>query len=457
MNALEKDKREPIMPFLILKYPKCQVDLALILALWIELTREWRPDFAGNPFDLPMPRYNAKVTLEARLEDDEEYAYSFDVICRLAGPRRDTMQAVRALFNDPNNSQWMQRVPYPNGLPRKKGTRRNVGCVELTPAAKAYWGNLLPEKREHAIAAAEKLLDADIESGETIVSVLPPVPEQEPLQPAPIAHKVVVYDRRALLQQLVHDIQYEPFIRKYRKKPLDREAIFGWDNRLKFYYWPKPTIGYATTCHEVQEMLDQAEVLANALRLGHDWDNEQQAAAIDLANNIFAWGGVPQDPDTVTADNVRRVFDDALHANANSCAPMNSGWTKVAAFATAHLESTDPTLPQVIWDSRVATAVVSRLDQLITDARGNDPSDLFPRIGTVPGRGGSRPRTHVLKNWPNGYRRWDAQVEGSALVREIRDLLNDSAANYPRMPMPDGSLGQWTTRGVEMVLFMDGY
>jgi hypothetical protein len=39
----------------------------------------------------------------------------------------------------------------------------------------------------------------------------------------------------------------------------------------------------------------------------------------------------------------------------------------------------------------------------------------------------------------------------------MRDVLNDPSRAYPKMPLPAGADGLWTTRGVEMVLFMDGY
>lgn len=135
---------------------------------------------------------------------------------------------------------------------------------------------------------------------------------------------------------------------------------------------------------------------------------------------------------------------------------MNSGWTKVAAFATAHLEGLDGGTPQVIWDSRVATSVIGRLDRILAADTQEDPRAIFPDIGTVPGQGGTRPREFAMV-WPVGYRRWATQISGSALVREIRDVLNERDNLYPHMPLSDGSTGRWTTRGVEMVLFMDGY
>jgi hypothetical protein len=82
------------------------------------------------------------------------------------------------------------------------------------------------------------------------------------------------------------------------------------------------------------------------------------------------------------------------------------------------------------------------------------PADLFPGIGTVAGQGGTRPRA-LTRRWPSSYGKWSGQVAGSALVRDIRDILN--RGDYPKMPLPDGGVGPWTTRGVEMVLFMDGY
>ena len=64
--------------------------------------------------------------------------------------------------------------------------------------------------------------------------------------------------------------------------------------------------------------------------------------------------------------------------------------TKVAAFATAGLEKIEDGRPQAIWDSRVATAVICRLERVVP--ANVDIAQLFPGVGTVPGRGGTRPR-----------------------------------------------------------------
>ena len=171
-------------------------------------------------------------------------------------------------------------------------------------------------------------------------------------------------------------------------------------------------------------------------------------------------GGVPQP--IPTPDVVQFVFENALAARVvHPDAPMNSGWTKVASFATTHLEDQPGRHPQTIWDSRVATSLTWRLDRLLDEAGINEPSRFFPNIGTVAGRGGTRPRELRLR-WPVGYGRWSYQFSGSALVEEMRDVLNhgsrpETGEPYPEIPLPDGSTDRWTVRGVESVLFGDGY
>ena len=160
---------------------------------------------------------------------------------------------------------------------------------------------------------------------------------------------------------------------------------------------------------------------------------------------------MPQDPDTVTPSSIQAVYEAALRDDANARANMNSGWTKVAAFATAGFEEIEDGRPQAIWDSRVATAVLSRLESVVP--AHVDIAELFPGVGTVPGRGGTRPREQ-LRKWPSGYGSWRGQVAGSRVVRDIRDILNEEGYGLPQL---EGGPTKWTTRNVEMVLFMDGY
>lgn len=256
----------------------------------------------------------------------------------------------------------------------------------------------------------------------------------------------------ACVKSLVRGIQEEPYQPVYRKKRFGA-PVCGWDARLEAYFWPRPLFDYSHTCLAMQTIMAKAGALAESLVDKGEWSEAEGIMAVELANAIFTWGDVPQKPATVTPSSVKSVFQAALANNAKARSYMNSGWTKVAAFATAHLEQDLQRHPQAIWDSRVATAIISRLDAQL---EGEDvPVTLFPGVGTVPGRGGTRPRK-LAKRWPSGYRTWSGQIAGSALVRQIRDILNRDNG-YPKMPLPEGGVGPWTTRGVEMVLFMDGY
>lgn len=416
-------------------------DLLSILALWHELVGEWRPQ--QDPMRATIPRGPAKDKLATYLRSGER-ACRFDVILRLASGRVDTMHATAPFFCRGENGRWFAQVRE-----QASDSRRVIECVRLTEAAIAAW-DASAEAREQAIAGARALLESDIESEGMIVALLP---EREPQPPAPVPAGEVLAgaDRRAHLEALVRRIQEEPYQPVFRRKPFGTQ-VTGWDARLLAHFWPGPDQGYARTCAAVDALAEQAQGLALALGWNGRWNEDEGAAAVELAHAIFKWGGVPQDPATVTPESVQQVFEAALADDAASKANMNSGWTKLAAFVTAHGEGDAAFRPQVIWDSRVAASITSRLDAQLPE--GIRPASLFPGVGTVPGRGGTRPRK-LSRSWPSGYRTWAGQVAGSALVRELRDILN--GGGYPDMPLPEGGAGPWTTRGVEMVLFMDGY
>jgi hypothetical protein len=440
---------------------KKEIDLGLVLACWVELTKLWRPSLADS-LGTPMPVYASEVTLRKRLAHKAEYAYSFDILLRICSPNRDTKQAAHAIFNEPN-AVWVQKKPFANGLELKDRTLKTVECAHLTKEAIAYWQDLSPKLQAEATRAAQALIEADVESDDTIVTLMPievagPSVTSAAASGSEAASKVRTDkpERDSILKQLVEEMHRAAFEPKYRKRSLGLPTVEGWDNRLKAYFWPNPACNYPFTCVSLQGLTDESQKLANTLENNGKWTADEGRAAVVLANNIFVWGGVPQKPKTVTAKTVEQVFRDAFDANSESTALMNSGWTKVAAFATAHLETPGSFRTQVIWDSRVATAIIGRLDSILNKWQNQNPRSLFPGIGTVPGQGGTRPR-EFLHKWPVGYRQWSAQISGSKIVRQLRDILNDASNDYPRMPMPDGSVASWTTRGVEMVLFMDGY
>ncbi|MEX2535044.1 MAG: hypothetical protein WD273_05530 [Trueperaceae bacterium] len=163
--------------------------------------------------------------------------------------------------------------------------------------------------------------------------------------------------------------------------------------------------------------------MSERLESGQVWSDREWCEALELAEKILRWGRVPQR--NYDACTVEAVFQCALTGNLLDDARMNSGWTKVAAFATAHREDDNELYPHTIWDSRVSTSVVSRLDDLLAADGVDDPRELFPGVGIVPGRGGRRERLELELRWPNVYRRWSGHFAGSALVKELRDLLNE--------------------------------
>ena len=272
--------------------------------------------------------------------------------------------------------------------------------------------------------------------------------------PADPAH---VEARLSLLHHLVRGIETDEYQPVHRGNPFG-EAVQGWPERLRAYFWPAPSLGYTETEKAMERLFERAGVLATRVVNGTGWSDEERAEALSIATDMLEWGRVPQ-RSPVDARTVEAVFRRAHGQPLSPAPPMNSGWTKIAALATAYLEGEPDRYPHVIWDSRVSASLITRLDRLMGEAGLDDPRAVFPGIGYVAGRGGTR-KTNPLParldlSWPIGYGRWRTQDAGSQLVREIRDVLNGGA--YSAMPLPTGGYGAWTIRGVEGVLFMDGY
>lgn len=261
-------------------------------------------------------------------------------------------------------------------------------------------------------------------------------------------------DREHLIRALVESIHAEPHQPVFRGEPYG-EPVVGWSARLSSYFWPHPVMDMRAT-HEVLSLwFDEAGDLARRLEAGDDWTDDERRRAAVLAWQMLTWGGVTRQ-EAFSEEQVEAVFRRSLGLSGGESAPMNSGWTKVAALATAFLEGEIERAPHVIWDSRVSTSIVWRIDRMLLAADGADPKRVFPGLGVVPGRDGSGTRPRKLHHrWAHPYRHWWGQDAGSAVVRQIRDVLNEG--HYGPMPLPDGGEGQWTIRGVESVLFMDGY
>ncbi|HEY9030719.1 MAG TPA: hypothetical protein VIM93_05105 [Kangiella sp.] len=337
------------------------------------------------------------------------------------------------------------------------GSEEPAAC--LSDHALAFWDSMSFAEQDTYMNYAEARVQADIEvkSDDPVVlddqgieligeDTYPPyIPEKEA-------------DDLEFVRALVRWIEDAPYQAYYLKKPAG-EAVAGWHDRLLAYFWPKPRISYALHYAAVDPLSYRANELAKTLERGEDWDDEWREMAVKTVTELFNVSGTPQKE--VTVDNIKKVIKAAINADANSDAKMNSGWTYLAALCTAHLEGQPDRLPLISWNSRVASSVISRLDFLLAEAGVKELGNRFQNIGTVPGWGGTRPRQYTLQ-WPKGYRSWKTQIAGSKLANQIVHILNtetkpNGEKRYRLMPLAGGGKGPWTVRGIQRVLFSDGY
>lgn len=141
---------------IVLPHTREAVELDLLLAVCNELTIEWRDSPLSA--DLPMPVYASKLLLANRLNANPEYAYSFDIACRLVSSQRDTMSATNVFFDNVCNAKWFKKVYFENGLAVQGSNRREVFCAEFTKDCIERWNRLPAEKREQVLASAQVLL-----------------------------------------------------------------------------------------------------------------------------------------------------------------------------------------------------------------------------------------------------------------------------------------------------------
>jgi hypothetical protein len=391
-------------------------------AAWTWLHLEYG-DAAVGPNELPiLQTHSGFDTLVSK-----SYQLSLDYLCRLLVPasyRNGTQGSKEFVAANP-----LLLAPTPSVVNPKTG--------------KLVEGVQLVAPYEIISVAIEKLFSAAEDEAGVAPFVQADVPVAMtgvlgPLDRAAWRHG------RDFVRQFVEDVARDPFIAHYRKKPRPGPPAIGWDARLDDYFWPRPEVDRHATVAALAPIVASFTPLSSAVQHGTPWTPAQDIAAHKAAMDVFTWGKVPQDPSSVHAANIRQVIEAAWNDDAFSSAPMNSGWTKVATLATGDLH--------VIWDSRVSTSVVRRLDRLMQAANITTLARPYCFVGLVNvGRGGGRPihsGTLALR-WPNGYQSWLAQVAGSAFVRCVRDEINTGRWTARSRP--------WTLCDVEMVLFMDGY
>lgn len=233
---------------------------------------------------------------------------------------------------------------------------------------------------------------------------------------------------------------YQSYFRRQRQRYPVPEAI-GWKARLEAYFWP--TMGQDWFSNKTQ-----FAIFCNRFReLERHWDQRSattQTGLLSLFEDVCTWGNVrlPEGDQDILINEV----DKALHHIDTHQVPLNcrlnSAWTKL--YAVARPKSF------VIYDSRVATAIVSLLDphmQRLEEAQEFEP---YRDLGYINGRGGTRPR--ILQwRWTNAYRSWKAQYAANQLCYRIANRLNEI---YQKKT---GNENLWSMREVEAVLFMEGY
>ncbi len=224
-------------------------------------------------------------------------------------------------------------------------------------------------------------------------------------------------------------LEHKPFqiYDRRRRKLYPAEAVVGLEARLNSYFWPSPGVSFTDTEQELQGYIERAQKLVPHLASNAD-------SVLELFTSICKWGGVrvpTQDANAVVA-NLQR----AANRNPRQPAAMNSAWTKL--YAMFYPDAF------VIYDSRVATALVGIAEAVLDDAELDSFKAQYPDLGLIAGRGGSRPRA-TRAGWHNAYMSWPAQLDANRLVAAIlRALHARSGLAY-------------SARQLEAVLFMEGY
>jgi hypothetical protein len=301
------------------------------------------------------------------------------------------------------------------------------------------------------------------QNNSTAPTTPPPGGQNPPPPPMPPPQLPANPNCQDLLEALVKWIHHDPYPRIYPHAPneipncVPVPPVTGWDKRIRYYAYAKWR--HATTFEHVYYFLNPIILSLHHLCVPIHWHGVHNRGSMPAgvadelemhAMTIHMWGGlgISHRADTWA------VAKSAILGAQYHGAPMSSGWTKYASLITDGLPNS-----QTIWDSRVSTSVIWRIDQIL-HANALNRDDFQPCLANlriVNGRGGTRPRP-LNAHWLAGACDWPAHFAGSAIVREMVKILNDPANGYPRMPQPNGLPAKdWDVFGVGLVLFMDGY
>lgn len=429
-------------------------DFSINTGLFIASWKVWFKRFSENHRNWKsgiMPIGQSSESLSHLIRQQQRF--SLEVLCRMMVPwsYRNSQQVDDTFLSNYSHLLVLTTID--------DGGNEKVPAALLSAAALSHWNSMTFLEQDQYMSYAEARIQADIE----VKSKDPVVLDDQGIEligedtyPPYIPEKEASDEE--FLKALVQWIEDAPFQAYYLKKPTG-DAVASWHDRALAFFWPKPRISYHLHNATLNPLYYRANQLAKTLDKGGSWDQEWSDMAVKTVEELFQISGTPQRD--VTLDNIQSVMQAAISANEKSTAKMNSGWSYLASVCTAHLEGQDQRLPMVCWNSRIASSIISRLDFLLAEAGVTELGSRFAHIGTIPGWGGTRPRQYSL-NWPNGYRSWATQVAASKLVNKIATILNtETLANgdqrYRLMPLPGGAQSQWTVRGVQTVLFSDGY
>jgi hypothetical protein len=226
---------------------------------------------------------------------------------------------------------------------------------------------------------------------------------------------------------LMHS-EFQIFSRK-QKIYIPSQPCVGFSERLNSYFWPTPNDNYEKNKRLLNQYIDVAKECFQDLKSNED-------RILLLFKEICKWGGVK-----LPTNNSSEVISNLVAASAMSkfqVAKMNSACTKLYAIFYPD--------DFIIYDSRVATSLLSIAETILSRHEIVVFQKKYPALGYVNGRGGTRPR-QLKYEWSNAYKLWESQIDANLLCKSICSHLNfDGVLN-----------GSVTLRDLEAVLFMDGY
>ncbi|NVK88334.1 MAG: hypothetical protein HWE13_09415 [Gammaproteobacteria bacterium] len=427
-----------------------QVPRGLFIAAW----KVWFKRFSSDHYawrEGQMPLFNSERPLFELLERQQQF--SVEVLARMMVPwsYRDSQQV---------NDEFIRLNP---AVLRIVECTADIceGFVEgarLTDQALDYWDALTFNEQDLYLNFAEARIQADIETPSDRPCILDDAGIEiigEDIYP-PVVPNATASDQE-FIHAVVDWIDEDPFQPMYRRKPVG-EMVSSWHDRLLAYFWPKPRTGYLQYSFMESPLIYRLGLLLAKVMADEPWHYDDRTLAVKTANEILMFAGLPQRE--VTHENVRKVLASVARGERQGDAKMNSGWACLASMAAASLPEAN--LASLIsWNSRCSAALLSRLDFLLVEAGVSQLEQRFPGIGVTPGWGGTRPRAFTL-GWPNVYRSWPGMFAAASVIATMRDYLNNAvdsqgAAKFKPMPLAGGRTGPWTARGIELVLFADGY